>query len=47
MKKKDLQNFDIVETRAGFFFMVCADACIIFGEEGWLNFDDYDDNLNR
>lgn len=45
VKKQDLQNFDVVETRTGDLYMVNADRRVLFGIDGWMPLDDYGDDL--
>lgn len=45
MKRSELRNFDIVETKSGYLFMVCADDGVLFRKEGWVDLDNYDDDL--
>ena len=45
MKKQDLQNFDIVETRNGNLYMVNVDKGVVFGIYGWAFLGSYEDDL--
>lgn len=49
MKKKDLQDFDIIITRANKSYFVYNNSLVKIGGDIWesLNLDNYEDNLQR